>query len=110
LDPAAGEPVREAPRMMIAAVVVLGERALAVDRATEFTRPHHERVVEQPATAKILDERGLRLIDELRLRADLVREVAVLVPAAHVELDESHAALGEPAREEAVRGERSGLL
>ena len=32
------------------------------------------------------------------------------VPAAHVELDEAHAAFGQAPREQAVRGEGAGLL
>ena len=35
--------------MMVAAVVVGGQLALAVDGAAEFAAPHDQRVVEQPA-------------------------------------------------------------
>ena len=38
-----------------------------------------------------------------------LRQVAVLVPAAVVELDEAHAALGQPPRQQAVGGEGAGL-
>ena len=85
------------------------ERALAVDGAAELARPEDERVVEQAAAAEVLDQRGLRLIDRLALQPDLLGQVVVRVPAAHVELDEAHAALGEAPGEEAVRRERAGL-
>ena len=49
LDAAAGQPHGEAARMMVAAVVVGRQLALAVDRAAELAAPHHQRVVEQPA-------------------------------------------------------------
>ena len=39
LDPAAGQPDGEAAGMVVAAVVVGGQRALAVDRAAEFAAP-----------------------------------------------------------------------
>ena len=95
---------------MVAAVVVARELPLRVDRAAELARPEDERVVEHAAAAEVGDERGLRLVDRLRLRAELAGQVAVLVPAAHVELDEAHVPLGEPPREQAVRGERAGLV
>ena len=38
------------------------------------------------------------------------RQVAVLVPALVIELDEPHAALGQPAREQAVGGKVPGVL
>ena len=44
----------------------------------------------------------------LALVADAVGQVAVVVPALMVELDESHAALGQPAGQQAVGGERAG--
>ena len=43
--------------MMIAAVIVFGELALAINRAPELAAPDHQRVVEQPALLQILDQR-----------------------------------------------------
>ena len=63
LDAAAGHPHGEAARMMIAAVVVVRQLALAVDGAAEFAAPDDQRVVEQAALLQILDQRGRRLID-----------------------------------------------
>ena len=62
LDAAAREPKREAARVMIAAIVVSGQRALAVDGAAEFPAPEDERVVEQATRLQVLDERGRGLI------------------------------------------------
>ncbi len=39
LDASAGEENREAPRVMVAAVVGFGQRALRVDRAAELSAP-----------------------------------------------------------------------
>ena len=38
----------------------------------------------------------------LALQRDVARQVAVLIPAAVIELDEAHVALGQPPREQAV--------
>ena len=42
---AAGEPHREAARVMVAAVVFVREAALRVDRATELATPNHNRAI-----------------------------------------------------------------
>ena len=91
--------------MMIAAEVRRGQLALAVGRAAELAAPDHERVVEQAALLQIGDQRGAGLVDVVALQREIRRQVVVLIPAAMVELDETHAALGQPAREQAVRGE-----
>ena len=51
LDAAAGQPDGEAAGMVVAAVVVGGQRALAVDGAAEFAAPDDQRVVEQARAA-----------------------------------------------------------
>src|SRR5262249_18031675 len=56
LDAAAGHPDREATRVMIAAVVVARQLALAVDRAAELAAPDDERVVEQAEALQIGQE------------------------------------------------------
>ena len=110
LDAAAGHPDREAARVVVAAVVRGGELALRVDRAAELAAPDDQRVVEQPALLQVLDQRGRGLVGVVALAADLVRQVAVLVPAHVVELDEAHAALGQAAGQQAVGGVAAGLL
>ena len=90
---------------MVAAVVVLRQRSLAVDGPAELAAPDHQRLVEQTALFQVLDEGGGGLVDVLALAADLRRQAAVLVPAAVHELDEPHAALDHPPGEQAVAGE-----
>jgi hypothetical protein len=54
---------------------------------------------------QILDEGGGGLVDFLGDDGDVVPDVAVVIPVAVIALDESHAALGEAAGEQAVGGE-----
>ena len=110
LDAAAGHPDCEAARVMIAAVVRGGQVALAVDGAAELAAPDDERVVEQPAPLQVENQSRTRLVDVARLIRHLRGKVRVLIPAHVEELDEPHAALGQPSREEAVRRERARLF
>ena len=95
--------------MVIAAVVRLGERALAVDGAAEFAAPDDQRVVEQAALFQVDDQRRRGLIGAFALQREIARQVVVLVPAAMVKLDEAHVALEQAARQQAVRGIGAGL-
>ena len=86
--------------------------ALLVHRGpAELAAPDDERLVEKPALLEVLDQGGDRLVRFLaaihQAVADVVRlVVAVLVPAPVVKLDEADAALDQPARQQAVVGER----
>src|SRR5262249_59029654 len=95
----------ETPSMMIAPVVIFGHHALRVYRAPKFSAPNHERLVEHPALFQIRDERARCLISLLALQPDIARQIAVLVPAAMEKLDETHAALGQAPRQNAIRRE-----
>ena len=95
--------------MMVAAVVRFRQLALAVDRAAELAAPDDQRVVQQPALLQIADQRRRRLIGVAALEREIARQIVVLVPAAMIELDEAHVALGQPAREQAIRREGAGL-
>src|SRR3954468_1384675 len=55
LDAAARGPEGEAAAVLVAAVVVLGELALAVDGSAELPAPHHQRLVEKPALLEVLN-------------------------------------------------------
>ena len=57
LDAGARHPEREALGMVVAAVVVAGELALAIDGPAELAAPDHQRVVEQPALLEVGDQR-----------------------------------------------------
>src|SRR5439155_26857661 len=56
-DARARQPDRETARVMVPAIVVLGEFALGVIRPPEFTAPDHQRVVEQAALLEVSHER-----------------------------------------------------
>ncbi len=94
--------------MMVAAVIVGGELALAVDGAAELAAPDDQRVVEQAALLEVGDQGRRRLVGVAALRCDLLGQVAVLVPAAMKELHEPHAPLAQPPGQQAVGGEGAG--
>src|SRR4029077_9173012 len=75
LDAASGRPHRKAARMVIAPVIGLCKRTLAVDRPAEFTAPDHQRVVEQSALFEVLDQPRRRLIDALALQRHVSGEI-----------------------------------
>ena len=95
--------------MMVAAVVGGREVALAIDRAAELAAPDHQRVVQQAALLEVLDQRGRGLVGVAALAANLLGQRGVLVPAHVEELDEAHAALGQPPGQQAVGGKRARL-
>ena len=109
-DAAAGHPEAEATRVVVAAVRVLGDLALAVSRAAEFAAPDHERVFQQAALLEVLDEGRRSLVGLFALALDAAGQTAVLVPALVEELDEADALLDESARLQAVGGEGSRRL
>src|SRR5215469_1742736 len=82
LDAAAGQPSSKATAVVIAAVVVFGQRALAVDGTAELAAPNNERVVEQAALLQVPDQGCAGLVHVLALAANLLRQIAVLIPAA----------------------------
>ena len=110
LDPAAAEPHREAPRMMVASVFCRGKSALRVDRAAKFAAPDHQRLVPQAAELEILDEPVARLIDVLALRLHAPWEVPVVIPVVVVDLDEANPPLDEAAGGERGVGEGARFL
>src|SRR5690606_19729910 len=108
LHAAARHPHRETARMVIAAVVLFREFALAIHGTAELAAPDGERVIEEASLVEILDERRAALIDVLRLGLMLSGEIAVRIPAAMEDLDHPHAALGEAASVQAARREGAG--
>src|SRR5439155_19826765 len=79
-DAATGEPDREAARMMVSAVVVGRQLALAVNRAPELAAPNDERVVQQAALFQITNQRGGWLIGVFALATDRLRQTEMLIP------------------------------
>src|SRR5262245_51161719 len=104
-DAAAGQPHTKATAMMVAPMVVFGERALAVDGPTKFATPDYQRIIEQSALFQISNQRGGRPIHVLALAANLFRQIAVLIPAAMHQLNEPDPALRHAAGQQAVAGE-----
>ena len=73
LDAGTGKPGGEATPVVIAAVVVLGQLALRVDRAAEFATPDDKRVVEHTPLLQVFDQRGSWLVDCLALTTNQFR-------------------------------------
>ena len=48
--------------MMVAAVIVLSQGALAINRSTKFTTPNDKRVLKQAALFEILNKRCRRTV------------------------------------------------
>ena len=57
--------------MVIAAVILLAEASLRVDRPAEFASPDDERVVEHPPRLEVLDQACYGLIQDLKKRGML---------------------------------------
>jgi hypothetical protein len=93
LDTAAGEPVGEGVRVVVAAVGA----ALHHRRAAELAAPDHQSVVQHPPLLQVGDQRRRSLIGVLAVLLQVGDEVAVLVPGFVVDLHEADPFLDEPA-------------
>jgi hypothetical protein len=62
-DAAAGHPHADAAAVVVAPVVVLGQRALRVNRPAKFAAANHKRVLEHAALLEILQQGSHRLVD-----------------------------------------------
>ena len=89
--------------MMVAAVVT---PPLHHRRAAELAPPDDQRVFQQPALLQVRDQGGTRLIGDLAICLDVVRQVAVLIPRLMKDLHKPDPALQQPARQQARIGER----
>ena len=98
----ARHPNSKAAGMVIAAVVGLGQRILAVDRTAEFASPNHERFVQQSSLLKVLNEGSGCLIGILALDWQLFRQIMVLVPPAMKQLNKPHAMFDQAPGKQAV--------
>ena len=115
LDAAAGHPHGEAERVVVAAGSLLefGGRL-----AAELAAPDDQRLVEQAAALQVLDQAGDRLVGVAGVLGVVGDQVGVGVPvvvvvgAAGIDLDEAHAALDQPPRDQAFAAEvgRSRLV
>src|SRR5258706_6790055 len=110
LDAASGHPNRVATAMVIATVIVFVEFALAVDGPAKLAAPDHEGIVEHTALFEILDQGRAGLFRVLALFLDAFGEIAVLIPAAMVELNKTDATFGHATGEQTIISESAGLL
>src|SRR5437016_10499439 len=108
-DATARQPNGEATRMMVAAIIVFGELALRVAGASKFTAPNHQGIVEHAARFEVFDQRGAGLVCLASLGADAGGQVAMLVPALVIKLDEADAAFGQPPRQQTIGGKSPWL-
>ena len=107
--PGSGHPDREAARMVVAAIIVGGQFALRVIGAPKFSTPNHQRIIKQTPHFQVFDQRRRSLIHAFSHDFDVVGQVAVVIPALVVELDEFHVFFGQLSRQQAVIRESSGL-
>src|SRR5688500_3097434 len=111
LHSAAGHPHRERINVMIASG---GVAIFTHGRASEFSAPNHQRVVEQTARFQILHQRGLALIDfpanPFEITLQILARPAVAVPIRMVKLHETRASLDQPPRQQTIPRETRLLL
>lgn len=104
LDPGPGHPESKTARMMIPAIVGLGELSLGVICSSKLTAPDDQSIFEQATVLKIVDQCCRGLIGFFGLSFYGGGETAVLVPSLVVELNELNAAFRQSPSLEAVRG------
>ena len=83
-DTATRHPVGKTVRVMIATVVLFGQLALAVNRATKLTTPDNQRVVEHASLLEIRQQCGGGLVGVQALGSDSFRGIPMRIPAAMV--------------------------
>lgn len=110
IDAGAGHQDGETARVVIASVVGLGEGALRIDGASEFTTPNNQGIIEQPPLFEVAKEAGRRLVGVVTLAFDGLGEAAMVIPAHVEELDEAHVAFAETTSQKAIRGIRAGAF
>lgn len=95
-DTTAGHPDGKTAGMMIPTEAG-AEFALAIVGPAELTAPHDESVFEHAALFEIQDKARAGLVRFFAKFGDGVGKASVVVPVLVIKLDETHAALGQPA-------------
>src|SRR5262245_38442836 len=95
--------------MVVAAVIGLGKPALAIAGSPELATPNDQRVVEQATLLQIQHQRRRCLVGALALQGEVARQVVMLIPAAVVQLNESHVAFEQTPRQQTIRSVGAGL-
>ena len=103
MTPPPASQMREAERVVVAAIAALRER-----RAAKLAGPDDQRRIEQAAGLEVREQAGDRLIDGAGVVLVALLQVAVLVPAIVADvragqLDEAGAALDQAAGDQALR-------
>ena len=104
LDTATGHPDRKTARVMIPAKFFLGEFPLAVVRSSEFSAPNDQGVLQHVALLEVLYESPSGLVGKTAAFVHVLNQSAVVIPTPVREVEEAHAALGQPSGEQAVGG------
>ena len=107
---AARDPAGETARVVITTVISCCQLSLRVIRSSEFAAPDDEGVIEQPALFEVGDQRVARAIDVGTLPANSLGQIAVMIPAGVIELDETNIPLGKAPGKKAVGRKRAGIL
>src|SRR5258708_12000411 len=94
LESAIGHPDREAPGMMVTAIVIRSQLALAVVGPAEFASPDHQGLFQQASLLQVLDQCGGSLVYVLTLSFYFSRQIAMAIPPLVIQLDETHTAFG----------------
>ena len=110
LDACAKHKHREAPWMVIAAILIHRKRTLRVDRTAKLAAPDDNRVFKQPALLEVLNECPGRLVGVAHLALNRTWQAAVVVPA-HVEtLHHAGSTLAQTTRQQTVLGKASRTM
>src|SRR5262249_20614751 len=92
-DASAGHPHGKAARMMVAAVILLGQAALGINRSAEFAAPDDQRGIVKSLPFEVLNQAITRLIDVSALKREPASHVSVRIPIVGVDLDKADAPL-----------------
>ena len=102
IDTAAGHPACEAARMVVPAVVICCEPALAVVGAPKFSAPDNQCFIEHPPLFEVLDQCSRCLVCFPGLLLDAPWQSAVVIPALMEKLDKLEPAFSQPACKQAI--------
>jgi len=95
LDATSCQPHDKASRVMIAAIIGLGEFTLAIYGPAKFSAPDYQRIIQQSSLFEVLSQCGSGLIGSFALESKISRKVVMLIPSTMVKLDEPDATLGK---------------
>src|SRR5436309_2224291 len=106
-DAAPGQPNAVGEGVMIPAADTALERGtvLAQRRPAEFTGPHDQGIVEQPALFEVLEQSADGLVRDATIEEQIVVEIVVVIPTRVMDSHEADAAFDQAPGEEAIARE-----